>query len=376
MNKYISALCALIIGTLSLTSCLNSSDDSDITYYNDTAITAFNLTTVNRYVHTTSKSGKDSVYKKTLSSPVKFHIDQYKRVIYNTDSLNADCDLSHVLVTISAKNNGYVVIKSLISDTLFNYSSSDSLDFSQPREIRVYANDGSGYRAYQIVINKHQTTTGKLLWEKMATGSYPVDQEKKRWEEIVAANDQLGPFIGAGTKEAYAFNKDMSAIMVSKDGGTEWTAEVLDDDASLLPKESFAFVSCPFTTNEQTDYQILAGVTEEGQISCNVWRKVAEYAEGSEAGKWAYMPFEVYNRYKLPAMINFSLVYFHGNVLAIDSNWIRISRDGGVTWKTSEDLQLPVNDMISVEARTDDEGALWLKNKDTDEVWRGLLVEE
>ena len=38
MNKYISALCALIIGTLSLTSCLNSSDDSDITYYNDTAI--------------------------------------------------------------------------------------------------------------------------------------------------------------------------------------------------------------------------------------------------------------------------------------------------------------------------------------------------
>ena len=118
MNKYISALCALIIGTLSLTSCLNSSDDSDITYYNDTAITAFNLTTVNRYVHTTSKSGKDSVYKKTLSSPVKFHIDQYKRVIYNTDSLNADCDLSHVLVTISAKNNGYVVIKSLISDMM------------------------------------------------------------------------------------------------------------------------------------------------------------------------------------------------------------------------------------------------------------------
>ena len=376
MNKYISALCALIIGTLSLTSCLNSSDDSDITYYNDTAITSFSLTTVNRYIHTTSKSGKDSVYKKSLSSPVKFHIDQYKRVIYNTDSLYADCDLSHVLVSIGAKNNGYVVIKSLTSDTLFNYYSTDSLDFSQPREIRVYANDGTGYRAYQVEINKHQAATDKILWEKMTAGSYPIDNEKKRWEEIVAANDQLGPFIGAGTMEAYAFNKDMTAIMVSKDGGVEWKADSLDSDASFLPKESFAFVSYPFTTNEQTDYQILAGVSQEGEISCNVWRKVAEYAEGSETCKWVYMPFEVYNRYYLPAMINFSLVYFHGYVLAIDSNWIRFSRDGGVTWKTSEGLQLPTNNLFGIEACTDDEGALWLKDKNTDEVWRGILVEE
>ena len=167
MNKYISALCALITGTLLLTSCLNSSDDSDITYYNDTAITNFSLTTVNRYIHTTSKSGKDSVYKQTLTNPVNFSIDQYKKIIYNTDSLNADCDLSHVLVSIGAKNNGYIVIKSLISDTLFTYSSTDSLDFSQPRDIRVVANDGTGYRAYQVYINKHQVETGKLMWEKM-----------------------------------------------------------------------------------------------------------------------------------------------------------------------------------------------------------------
>ena len=376
MNKYISALCALIIGTLSLTSCLNSGDDSDITYYNDTAITTFSLSTVNRYVHTTTSAGKDSVYKKTLSSPVTFNIDQYRRVIYNTDSLFADCDLSHVLVSIGAKNNGYVVIKSLISDTLFNYSSTDSLDFSQPREIRAYANDGSGYRAYEVVINKHKVTTGKLMWEKKAAGSYPIDSEKKKWEEIVAANEQLGSFIGAGTKEAYAFNKDMTAIMVTNDGGESWTADSIDSDASLLPKESFAFVSHPYSSNDQTDYQILAGVPQEGEVVCSVWRKVAEYAEGSKTSKWAYMPFEVYNRYYLPAMINFSLVYFHGNVLAIDSNWIRISKDGGITWKTSDGMQLPADNLISVEACTDDEGALWLKDKNTDEVWRGIFVEE
>ncbi len=108
MNKYISALCALVIGTLLLTSCLGTSDDSDIVYYNDTAITSFTLTSVTRIIHTTSKSGKDSVYRRALSNPVTFSIDQNRRKVYNLDSLFADCDLSHVLVSIGTKNNGYV----------------------------------------------------------------------------------------------------------------------------------------------------------------------------------------------------------------------------------------------------------------------------
>jgi len=31
---------------------------------------------------------------------------------------------------------------------------------------------------------------------------------------------------------------------------------------------------------------------------------------------------------------------------------------------------------MDVEARTDDKGALWLKEKNSDKVWRGILVEE
>ena len=258
MNKYITALCALITGTMLLSSCLGSGDD-DVTYYNDTAITGFTLSTVNRYVHATTTSGKDSVYKRTLSNPVTFSIDQYKKTIYNLDSLKADCDLSHVLVTISAKNSGYIVIKSMTSDTLYSYSSSDSLDFSQPREVRVYANDGSGYRAYQVAINKHQTETNKLLWEKMPAGSYPVDAKKAKWEKIVA-DAGLARFIGAGTKEAYAYDKEGRLVM-TKDEGATWTVEELDYDMSLLPKESVAFVSYPYNGYLDTDYQILAGVS-------------------------------------------------------------------------------------------------------------------
>lgn len=374
MNKYITALCALITGTMLLSSCLGSGDD-DVTYYNDTAITGFTLSTVNRYIHATTTSGKDSVYKRTLSNPVTFSIDQYKKTIFNLDSLKADCDLSHVLVTISAKNSGYIVIKSMTSDTLYSYSSSDSLDFSKPREIRVYANDGSGYRAYQVAINKHQTETNKLLWEKMPAGSYPVDAKKAKWEKIVA-DAGLARFIGAGTKEAYAYDQEGRLVM-TKDEGATWTVEELDYDMSLLPKESVAFVSYPYNGYLDTDYQILAGVSEEGEIGSSVWRKIAEYSEGSKPGKWVYVPYEPYNRYKLPAMIDFSLVWFHGYVMAINSDEILITHDGGITWKTVTSIKLPTDaSLTSVEASTDDNGVLWLKDKNTDEVWRGTFVED
>jgi hypothetical protein len=374
MNKHISALFALIMGALLMTSCLKSDDSSDIIYYNDTAITAFSLSTVNRYIHTTSKSGKDYVYKKVLANPVTFYIDHYNKTIYNADSLYADCDLQHVLASISTQSNGVIAIKSMISDTLRTYSSTDSLDFSKPREIRVYANDGSTYRAYQVIVNKHQAVTGKLLWEQMPAGSYPVDEEKLRWEQLVAEKG-LARFIGAGTKEAYAYNQ-VGELMVSTDEGDTWTVDEIDDAVSLLPKESVAFVSCPFAANSQTDYQILAGVSQEGEIASCVWRKVAEYGEGSETGKWALLPVESYNNYYLPATGELSLVWFHRQVLAITGSWIRSSKDGGITWKTSDDLQLPADDLISVEACTDEQGALWLKDKNSDLVWRGILVEE
>ena len=374
MNKHIYALFALMMGALLMTSCLNSNDSSEINYYNDTAITDFSLATVNRYIHTTSKSGKDSVYKKTLSDPVEFYIDQYNRTIYNPDSLYADCDLSHVLTSITTKNSGVIVIKSMVSDTLFTYSSSDSLDFSKVREVRVYSQNSNEYRAYQVTVNKHQVATDKLMWEQMPADSYPVDEDKVRWEQLVA-DAGLAQFIGAGTKEAYAYDQN-GQLMVTKDEGVTWTADSLDDSPSFLPKNNVAFVSYPFSANDETDYQILAGTLEEGEIACSVWRKVAEYGEDCEPGKWAYVPFEIYNRYYLPATNALSLVWFHGSVLAISSSWIRSSIDGGITWKSSENIQLPADDLVGVEACTDNEGALWLKDNNTGKVWRGILVEE
>lgn len=378
MKRYIHALCITLSSVFLFASCL-SSDSTEVVVYDDMAITGFSVAKINRYVHTTSKSGADSIYKKDLTNFPTFSIDQINYKIYNTDSIPSDCDVKHVLAAISTSTySGSVYIKSLISDTLWVYSTTDSIDFSQPREIRVYNNTFEKYRAYEVKINRHQVETDKILWEKMSAEDYPRNEAKARWEEIVAATEGLGKFIGATDHEGYAFSADGQQIMISRDEGTTWEPDIVDGDMAWLPKDDIAFVSYPFAPNDDTDYQLMAGTTVEGEIACSVWRKIAEHAEGSQTSKWVQLPIEEYNRYYLPAMTGFSLVYFHGYVLAVNSNSIYCSRDGGITWRILDKFSLPVNGetyFYNVEAMTDEEGTLWFKDLDTNNVWRGVFVE-
>ena len=374
MKRYIHTLCIMLSSVLLFSSCLKSDDDTITDYYNDTAITAFQLASINRYVHTTTSAGKDTVYKVTKTNPAVFTIDQYRRKIYNTDSLLADYDLNHVLATISSKNGGTVVIKSLSDSTLTLYSSTDSIDFTMPREIRVYAQDGSTYRAYEVTVNIHQVATGKMLWEKMSTPA-PETTDTARWAGLVAEAG-LQQFIGAGRAEAYAFSNE-GELMVSMDEGLTWSRDSLDDDSTLLPTDNFAFVSYPFVANDSTDYQLMIGTNDQSPAACVVWRKIAEFAKGSSPSKWVLIPVESYNQYALPRMDNLNLLYYQDKVLAIgnDGN-IYISRDQGITWKTTTTYTLPDDiGTYNVNATTDDDGYIWLVGKDTGEVWRGIMIE-
>ena len=110
-------------------SCLNDNDNG-VVYYNDTAITAFTPGTLNQYLHTKTASGKDSVYKKTLTgSKFPFYIDQMKNEIYNPDSLPYGTDAKHVICTITSKNSGVIALKSMTSD---------SMSATEPRNIGFF----------------------------------------------------------------------------------------------------------------------------------------------------------------------------------------------------------------------------------------------
>ena len=374
MKRYIHVFYAIMVSVILLSSCLSSADEGTAVVYDDTALTAFRLTTVNRYLHTTSKSGKDSVYKKTLSNPVVFNIDQTAYEIYNNDSLPYGSDVKHVLASITSKSSTPIFYKSFVGDTLFSYRATDSIDFSQPREFRVYNNTGTIFRTYTVTVNVHQAEAGKLVWEKQPADAYPVDTVWAYWEQKVE-DAGLESFIGAGRKEAYAFSADHQ-IMVTRDNGATWQIDSIGDDASLLPQENVRFISYPFAPNDDTDYQVMTGTISEGEVINIVWRKIAEYSDGSQPSKWVSIPYELYNKYYLPAMSDYSLVYFHNHMLAIDASRILISRDGGITWKESDSYKLPEGTFYNIEARTDADGNLWFMNEETDEVWRGKLIDK
>lgn len=83
MNKLFSHVVILFAAALSLTSCLSDNDESETTYYTDTAISSFSLGTLNITYHTTASDGvTDSTYKSTFSaSSYAFDIDQQKGTI-------------------------------------------------------------------------------------------------------------------------------------------------------------------------------------------------------------------------------------------------------------------------------------------------------
>lgn len=156
---------ALAITTLS--SCLGES--TSYTYYNDAAITAFKLGTLKRvFTVKNYNATKDSSYVKTLDcSGYSFYIDHANGEIWNQDSLPTGVDASKVICTITTKNSSSAALKSMTSDTLSWYSSTDSIDFSSPRQIVVYNSNGSATKKYNVKVNVHQEEADSCVWTQL-----------------------------------------------------------------------------------------------------------------------------------------------------------------------------------------------------------------
>lgn len=210
-KREILPLALLATVMLLVSSCL-SNDDGDITYADDTAITSFTLGTLNQYLHATSSKGVDSVYKKTVDcSTYKFCIDHKTRSIYNPDSLPYGTDASRVICTVATRNSGTVLIKSATSDTLSYYSSSDSIDFTTPRELQVYSNSGLVSRRYTVRVNVHRETPDSFRWTRLA--QIPE----------LAALEAMRAVSAGGT--LYVLGQQYGATLIYRTtDGTRWTA--------------------------------------------------------------------------------------------------------------------------------------------------------
>jgi hypothetical protein len=386
--KRIKTIGVLLAAVAVLTSCLNSSQN-EVTLYDDAVILSFTLGTVNQYTHKTTTAGTDTVVKTTTAgSNYAFHIDQLKREIYNTDSLPVGADARHLLCTITTRNSGMVLIKSTTSDSLFYYSSTDSIDFSVPRRFYVYATDGSGFTEYTVRVNVHQEEANDFVWQQ--SDSIAAAAAITPDTTTPALPEGFRQLIGHSTKEWYALSGD-NLLMVSRDNGATWQQEQLDEDASLLPVQDLALVCYPMLVADSTDYVLLVGNRSldayPQESVAMVWRKIVDYSSNAPANKWVYMERDDVSRHMLPRMKNIALTRYDDTILAIGgagiggatvAPWATIyqSRDNGITWKENALYKMPAGFDDSAEKvgfYTDKQNCLWLLSGGTGQVWHGRL---
>ncbi len=350
MKRIFTPLAMLLATAVLCASCL-SSEEEEYTYYDDTAITAFTLGTLNKYTHTTTSAGNDSLITTTVTgSNYEFYIDQLQRLIYNPDSLPVGTDASKVVCTISTKNAGTVLIKHENSDSVMYYTSTDSIDFSIPRQLIVYSQSGKTFREYEVRVNVHQQEADDMHWDL-----FSAEQGQQAWEQ---------------------FGQPLLSLI------PDWTQESLDSDAALLPTEDVTASRFTLRTNANVEQIVVTGNRSLADYPDDtlavVWSQLVETGENSHAHPWIFHNYTG-NRYPLPRLKSLQTVRYDDCLLAIGLNAdnslsdIYESRDGGITWKPNGSYPLPesMKETQAVKMFVDDNQFLWIVTDE--EAWRGRV---
>lgn len=297
MKRKFFAFIALITATLSLSSCL-SSDETTVEYTHDTAITAFSLGSLDRYTKT--KAGKDTLLKANVTgSDYKFSIDQARRLIYNVDSLPAGTRTAAVLATITSKNSSPVILMHAKQtenlDSATYYSSTDSINFSEPRLIRVYSSDYSAYAQYTVTVYVHKELPYEFKWHELAQNN----------SQLAAFSDLKAVACG---DYIYVFGKTADGTKVLKSAindGSAWSSITMNVGLS-----SDAYQSA---------------VALDGKLYISDAGKV--YAS-ADAETWT----EVSENADIKQLIGASSQYLYAYTAA----GISVSKDKGANWKAEK----------------------------------------
>lgn len=296
MKRKFFAFIALITATLSLSSCL-SSDETTVEYTHDTAITAFSLGSLDRYTKT--KAGKDTLLKANVTgSDYKFYIDQAQRLIYNVDSLPCGVRDTAILATISSKNSSPILLMDInkTDSVAAYYSSSDSINFSKPRFIRVYSGDYSAYAEYKVTVNVHK----ELPYEF-------------KWHELAQNNSQLAAF---SDLKAVACGDDIYVFGKTADGSTKALKSAINDGS--------AWSSIVMNVSLSSDaYQ--SAVALDGKLYISDGGKV--YAS-ADAATWTV----VSDNADIKQLIGASSKYLYAYTAA----GISVSKDQGASWEVEK----------------------------------------
>ncbi len=262
MRKTLYIICSLLAVPFLFVACLND-DSTETEYTSDALISSFSIDDIESNVTQKTSSGSDTTVVVTLTgSDYEFTINQNENRIYNVDSLPVGTDVSKVVISISAVGLGVVYEKNN-QDTL--WSSTDSLDFTNPVKFKVYAYDGTT-RAYTAQINVHKQDPDSLQWTRLEganlnvtsngrykaltlgdriylfvqdlnTGKVSVTStditDGKNWTDLTQVSLEFADYRSLITFKNRMYVTDMTNLYSSTDG-INWT-KVSSDTAILRP---------------------------------------------------------------------------------------------------------------------------------------------
>ena len=293
-------IAVLLAALFSLVSCLDT-NDGDYVYTDDSAVTAFSVTSAKKAVHVKASNGADSVYYTTATlTAYKFVIDQQRCVIYNPDSLPYGVDPTKLLVSANSLNSGSLVLKSMTSDSLSYFSTTDSLDFSKPRELQVYSLSGAAVRKYEVRVNVHQEPADQFNWTKLPTPTAFTNANGVKSFVVTTASGATRRFLLA--------SDGTTTTVYRADGDNAWTAATPNFN-HILAAETYRSAAVKHDTLFVCDNGVVMATTDG-----DTWTQQAT-AEAGVARIIAANPIRLYAYNNEGAMVS--------------------SDDSGKTWKAA-----------------------------------------
>lgn len=344
MKRKFLAFILLVTAGLSLSSCLDSTDNNtNIVYYHDTAITDFSLGKMDKFVNVKKKDGVSvSLLRGVVDgSAYAFTIDQANHEIYNLDSLPVNTRIAAVLATISAKNSSYIQINYVNQEPVW-YNSTDSIDFTKTKEkaIRVYAQDASAYADYKVKVNVHTQRPDTFIWQSLTQANAKL-----------AALNSMKAVSAGGKVVLFGKNAEGALEMFKSENGKQW--EEISATANLgnhAVDNIVAFDNALYVLNPET-HQLL---------------------KSTDVANWTLVGTFVSLKQLIGAGSK-NLYAYSGNDEGVTG--ISVSTDKGASW-TAEQLDadakyLPVSNInmsySAVRSTKDAENVLLIGNRNTTE---------
>lgn len=166
MNKRlpIYIVLGLILAAFAVSCNSSSSSSEEDVLSSNVAVTAFSLTS------------NDDVLNNLDS--IHFTIDLDKAIIYNADSLPKGTKITKLPVTMTyataSSAQFHVTGGTVMKDSTFTYSSSDSIDFTGDVKFTIVSEDLKEKRTYTIKVNVHKLAPDSLYWNASSRRDLPT----------------------------------------------------------------------------------------------------------------------------------------------------------------------------------------------------------